>query len=148
MLYFLFLTAHFDEFLQSDFGSALDAAAAIRTRQISSLELSQHVFRRIDASASRLNAYVYQRREQALAAAQRADQAIADGRSVGPFHDVPINVKESFGVEGCPCTWGIPVLKDSEAPAHSVAVRRLLDGGGVLLGATNVPLYLMDGQTF
>src|SRR6185436_2908753 len=47
-----------------------------------------------------------------------------------------------------PCTWGIPAFKDSKAPAHAVAVRRLLDAGAILLGATNVPLLLMDGQSF
>ncbi|HEY6307196.1 MAG TPA: amidase family protein [Candidatus Angelobacter sp.] len=130
-----------------NFGSALDAAAAIRAKQISSVELTQHTFDRIDAFQPRLNAYVYQLREHALAAAQRADEAPA--REVtGIFHGVPINVKESFGVQGQPCTWGIPAFKDAKAPMHSVAVRRLLEAGAILLGATNVPLYLMDGQSF
>lgn len=131
-----------------DFGSALDAAAAIRAREISSLELTEHIFRRIDAYEPKLNAYTYQLREQALETARKADQVLASGASTGPFHGVPVNVKESFGVAGCPCTWGIPMFKDIKAPAHSVPVRRLLDAGSVLLGATNVPLFLMDGQAF
>lgn len=131
-----------------DFGTALDAAAAIRARQISSLELTQHTLRRIDAFQPRLNAYVYQLRDQALAAAKQADEAIARHAGTGVFHGVPINVKESFGVKGRPCTWGIPALKDSKAPADSVPVRRLLDAGSILLGATNVPLLLMDSQAF
>ena len=131
-----------------DFGTALDAAAAIRAKQISSVELTQHTWRRIDAFEPKLNAYVYQLREAALAAAARADEATARGAATGPLHGVPINVKESFGVEGRPCTWGIPFLKNSKAPAHSVAVRRLLDAGAILLGATNVPLELMDYESF
>ena len=94
-----------------DFGSALEAAAAIRERKISSLELTKHTLRRIDAFQPQLNAYVYQLREEALAAAKRADEAIARGTATGVFHGVPINVKESFGVKGQPCTWGIPALK-------------------------------------
>ena len=58
-----------------------------------------------------------------------------------------VNVKESFGVEGQPCTWGFR-HSASKAPAHAVAVRRLLDAGAILLGATNVPFELMDGQSF
>jgi len=131
-----------------DFGTALDAAAAIRAKQISSVELTQHTWRRIDAFEPKLNAYVYQLHEEALGAAARADEATARGAATGPLHGVPINVKESFGVEGRPCTWGIPFLKSSKAPAHSVAVRRLLDAGAILLGATNVPLELMDYQSF
>lgn len=131
-----------------DFGSALDAAAAVRARKISSVELTEHTLRRIDTYQPKLNAYVYQLREQALEQARRADDAAARNTATGPFHGVPINVKESFGVQGQPCNWGIPALKNSKAPKHSVAVRRLLDAGSILLGATNVPIYLMDGQSF
>ena len=131
-----------------DFGFALDAAAAIRARTISSVELTQHVLRRIDAFQPRLNAYVYQLREQALAAAAEADKKLAEGAATGLFHGVPINVKESFGVAGQPCTWGVPALREARAPMHSTAVQRLLDAGCILLGATNVPLFLFDGQSF
>ena len=131
-----------------DFGTALDAAAAIRTKKVSSVEVTQHTLRRIDAFQPVLNAYVYQLRDEALAAAARADDAMARGTATGALHGVPINVKESFGVEGRPCTWGIPPLANSKAPANAVAVRRLLNAGGVLLGATNVPFELMDGQSF
>ncbi|PYR84517.1 MAG: amidase, partial [Acidobacteria bacterium] len=131
-----------------DFGSALAAAAAIRAKKISSVELTQHTFRRIDAFQPRLNAYVYQLREEALSSAKQADERIARNAPLGVLHGVPINVKESFGVQGQPCTWGIPELKHSNAPAHSVAVRRLLDAGTILQGATNVPLFLMDTQAF
>ncbi len=131
-----------------DFGSALDAAAAIRSGQISAVELTQHTLRRIDAYQPKLNAYVYQLREQALEQARQADEAVARKQATGVFHGVPINVKESFGVKGQPCTWGVPSLKDSKAPANAVAVRRLLEAGSILLGATNVPLNLMDGQSF
>ena len=131
-----------------DFGTALDAAAAIRAKNVSSVELTEHTLRRIEAFQPALNAYVYQLRDEALAAAARADEAIARGTATGALHGVPINVKESFGVEGRPCTWGIPPLASTKAPANATAVRRLLDAGAVLLGATNVPFELMDGQSF
>ena len=131
-----------------DFGSALEAAAAIRERKISAVELTQHTLRRIDTSQTKLNSYVYQLRDQALEAAKQADQAIDRKAATGPLHGVPINVKESFGVRGQPCTWGVPEFKDAKAAADSVSVRRLRDAGAILLGATNVPKFLMDGQSF
>jgi amidase len=131
-----------------DFGSAIDAAAAIRARQISAVELTQHTLRRIDAYQPKLNAYVYQLRDQALDAARQADQAIACNATTGVLHGVPINVKESFGVHGQPCTWGVPEFKNTKAPADSVPVRRLKEAGAILLGGTNVPKFLLDGQSF
>ncbi|MBL8217154.1 MAG: hypothetical protein JNK87_40915 [Bryobacterales bacterium] len=131
-----------------NFGSALEAAQAIRDKVTSSAELTEHLFRRMDQYEPKLNSYVYQLREQAMEAARAADQALARGEAMGPLHGVPISVKESFAVEGKPCTWGIPPFQDIPAPADSTAVQRLREAGAVLLGATNVPFSLMDSQSF
>src|ERR1051326_8606154 len=87
-------------------------------------------------------------RQEALEAAGRADEAVARKRKRPPLAGVPVVIKESFGVAGRPCTWGVPALRDARAPANSTAVQRLLDAGAVLLGGTNVPLELMDGQSY
>lgn len=131
-----------------DFVSALDAAARIKAKQVSSVELTSRMFARIDKYNPKLNAFTYQMRDQALAQARQADAALSSGSQVGPFHGVPICVKESFGVKGEPDTWGFVAFKDSRAPANSEAVQRLLDSGAILLGGTNVPLNLMDWQSF
>ena len=131
-----------------EFASALDAAEAIRKKQISSLELTQQIFARIDKFNPQLNAFVYQLREDALARAKQADEAQAGGRSLGVFHGVPVHVKESYAVAGHPCTWGIPALKDSKAPGDSEVVARLRGAGAVLIGATNVPIGLSDWQSY
>lgn len=131
-----------------DFGSALQAAAAINARKISSVELTQHVFNRIDKFQPKLNAFVYQMRDEALASARRADKAVARKHKRLRFAGVPFVVKESFGVAGRPCTWGVPALKDTRAKANSKAVQCLLDAGAVLIGATNVPFQLDDHQSY
>jgi amidase len=131
-----------------DFASALDAAEAIRKKQISSVELTQQTFARIDKFNPQLNAFAYQLREDALARAKQADEAQAGGKSLGVLHGVPVHVKESFAVAGRPCTWGIPALKDSRAPSDSEVVTRLRGAGAVLIGATNVPIALGDWQSY
>lgn len=131
-----------------DFAPALEAAAAIKAKQVSSLELTRRMIARIDRYNPKLDAFVYLMRDQALAQAREADAALSRGDPVGPFHGVPICVKESFGVKGQPDTWGIPAFQGSKAPANSTVVQRLLGSGAVLLGGTNVPLHLMDWQSF
>jgi amidase len=131
-----------------DFASALQAAEAIRKKQVSSVELTRHVFERIERYNPAINAFAYQLKEDALAQAKKADEALARHESLGAFHGVPINVKESFAVAGHPCTWGIPAFKDSKAPLNSAAVERLLGAGAVPIGATNVPVSLADWQSY
>ena len=131
-----------------EFASALEAAEAIRKKHISSFELTQQTFARIDEYNPRLNAFTYQLGEEALARAKHADEVQASGKSLGSLHGVPVHVKESYGVAGHPCTWGIPALKDSKAPSNSEVVARLLSAGAVLIGATNVPIGLGDCQSY
>ncbi|MGC1620580.1 MAG: amidase family protein [Candidatus Acidiferrum sp.] len=131
-----------------EFASALEAADAIRKKHISSFELTQQTFARIDKYNPQLNAFAYQLREDALARAKHADEAQARGKSLGVLHGVPVHVKESFAVAGHPCTWGIPPLKDSKAPSDSEVVARFRGAGAVLIGATNVPLALGDWQSY
>lgn len=132
--------AHWADSLE--FTSALAAAEAIRAKQVSSLELTEEMFSRIDKHGRRLNAFAYEMREEARARAKQLDHAQANGRSLGILHGVPVHVKESFAVAGHPCTWGIQALKGAMATEHSEVVSRLLGAGAVLVGGTNVPSYL------
>jgi amidase len=133
---------------QLDFATALQAADAIRRKQVSSVELTERVFERIDRYNPQLNVFAYQVREDAMAQAAKADAEQAKGRSLGVFHGVPITVKESYGVAGHPATWGIPALRDVPAPQDSDVVARLRAAGAILVGATNVPLALGDWQSY
>jgi len=129
------------------FASALQAAEAIRKKEISSLELTRHVFERIERYNPALNAFAYQLKEEALVRAKEADEAVARKENLGVFHGVPVHVKESFAIAGHPCTWGIPAFKDSKALRNAAVVDRLLGAGAVLIGATNVPVNLADWQS-
>jgi amidase len=134
-----------------EFASALEAAAAVRAGKVSSVELTREIFARIDRYNPELNAFAYQLREDALLRAGKADAAVQQTKSrpeLGVFHGVPVTVKESFAIQGHPCTWGISELRDSRAPQDSAVVRRLLSQGAVLLGATNVPRNLADWQSY
>jgi amidase len=129
------------------FASALEAAEAIRKKEISSVELTRHVFERIERYNPALNAFAYQLKEDALVRAKEADEAVSRQENLGVFHGVPVHVKESFGVAGRPCTWGMRVFKDSKAPRNAAIVDRLQGAGAVLIGATNVPVNLADWQS-
>jgi len=80
--------------------------------------------------------------------ARQADAALRRGKPWGPFHGVPMTIKESYDVAGMPTTWGLPALKDNVAPRNALAVDRLLAAGVVLFGKTNVPAWLADYQSY
>ena len=130
------------------FASAIALAAKIASKAVSSVELLNHYFDRVDRFNPALNAIIVQRRETALARAKRADEALARGERWGPLHGVPMTVKESYDVAGTPTTWGAPQLKDNVAAKDALAISRLEAAGVVVFGKTNVPLMLSDFQSY
>jgi amidase len=129
------------------FAAAAESADAVRTKRISASELVTLMFQRIDRDNPALNAIVWQNREQAMARARQADEALASGSTVGALHGVPVTIKESFAYRGSPNTWGIPALKDAISPRTAVAIERLESAGAIVVGKTNVPVMLGDWQT-
>jgi amidase len=131
-----------------DFASAIDAVHAIRTGQISSVELTTRMLTRIGQYNPKLNAIVTLTPDAALARARAADEARARGNWWGPFHGVPITIKDSYEVDGVRTTGGMPSLKDNVSPRDAVVVARLKGAGAVILGKTNVPVAAADWQSY
>jgi amidase len=130
------------------FASATWLAGEIRERRIGCLELLDFFLARAERHNGALNAIVAWQVDKARERARAADAALARGEPWGPLHGVPMTVKESFNVAGLPTTWGNPLWKDNIAVDNAVVVDRLLAAGAVIFGKTNVPLMLMDMQSF
>ena len=130
------------------FASATDLVRLIKTRQISSSELLEHYFKRIDVHNAPINAVIAQNRDEARKAAKAADAALARGEDLGPLHGVPMTVKESYDVAGYKTTWGVPEMKDNLAREDALSIQRLKRAGAVIFGKTNVPLRLADFQSY
>jgi amidase len=130
------------------FASASRLAQEIRDRRIGCLELLDFFLARAERCNPALNAIVAWQKERARERARAADAALARGEVWGPLHGVPMTVKESFDVAGLPTTWGKPLWKDNIAAGNAVVVERLMAAGAVIYGKTNVPLMLMDSQSY
>jgi indoleacetamide hydrolase len=117
--------------------SVTDAATLVRERLVTSAELTQAYIARADANPG-LNVYITLDRAGALAAARRADAALATGRSLGPLHGVPLVVKDNTHVAGLPNTAATPALRGFVPKESAPTVQKLVDAGAVVLGKTNM----------
>lgn len=130
--------------------SARALATAIRARTVSSAEVVAAFLDRIDAVNDRVNAVVSPvPRAEALAAAHRADRALAAGEALGPIHGLPIAVKDLMDVAGLPTSHGIPTFADGPpASSDSMLAERLRRGGAIFVGKTNTPEHGLGTLTF
>lgn len=130
------------------FSTAGAAAEAIRSKSISSVELTQLMLDRIARHNEKINAIVTLTADAALARAKEADAALIKGENWGVFHGVPMTIKDTFEVEGVRTTAGAPFLSQYIPKQDAIGVSRLKDAGGVILGKTNVPFMAGDVQTY
>ncbi len=124
---------------------ATELVRAIRARQVSSVEVTQHFYDRIERLDSRLNSYLALCQDQAMADARAADDAVARGWTLGPLHGVPISIKDLEMSKGIPTTLGSYVFRDRTPDIDSIVVERVKAAGAIVLGKTNTSEFGQSG---
>ena len=126
---------------------AVELSRAIRSRQVSSVEVTELFYQRIERLDPQLNAYLALCPEQAMADARAADDAVARGWALGPLHGIPISIKDLEMSKGIPTTLGSALFRHRTPEIDSIVVERVKAAGAVVLGKTNTPEFGQSGTT-
>ena len=118
---------------------------ALRSKRISSVELTRDTLARIKAAQPALNAFITIDEEGALAAARAADEAIARS-SGGPLTGIPIAHTDVLMTAGLKTTCGSRMLDHFVAPYDAHVVSGLKSAGTVLVGKTNMDEFAMGSS--
>jgi Asp-tRNA(Asn)/Glu-tRNA(Gln) amidotransferase A subunit family amidase len=108
-------------------------AQLLKTRQVTSTELTKMYLARLHRHNEKLNCVVTFLDEVAVAQAAKADTEIAAGRYRGPLHGIPWGAKDIIAVKGFKTTWGSGAYKDQVIDEEASVVEMLRDAGAVLL---------------
>jgi amidase len=127
---------------------ATELLAQLRTKTLSSRELLDHYLDRIERHNPEVNAVVTIDADRARKDADRADDALARGEDLGPFHGLPVTIKDALETEGMRTTCGAEFLADHVPDRDAIAVQRLRNAGAVIFGKTNTPTMAADGQAY
>ncbi|MCH8345482.1 MAG: Asp-tRNA(Asn)/Glu-tRNA(Gln) amidotransferase subunit GatA [Chloroflexi bacterium] len=118
--------------------SITEAAALIRKRKLSPVELTESCLQRIGSLDARLRAFITVTREDALATAHQAATAIAGGNYKGPLHGIPFALKDLFDTAGVLTTAGSKIMAERVPQEDAEATARLKAAGAILLGKLNM----------
>jgi fatty acid amide hydrolase len=122
---------------------ATELAELLRQKKVSAVELARAHLDRIERFDGELRAFTHVFAEEALAAAQRADDERARGEARGPLHGLPVSVKESIDWAGRAATMGVASRRSFVAERDGAMIETLRAAGAVILGRTNVSQYLI-----
>jgi amidase len=121
--------------------TALEQAAAVRSREVSPTELVEHALRRVEALDAGLGAFLTVTPERALAGARRAERRLRAGGELPPLLGVPTAVKDLNNTAGVRTTFGSTVLADNVPTVDDAVVTRLAAAGTISIGKTNTPEF-------
>ena len=108
-------------------------AALMRTRQVSSAELTKLYLGRLRKYDPALKCVITYTDDLAVQQAERADRELAVGHYRGPLHGIPWGAKDLIAWPGYPTTWGATPLKDQVIDTKATVAVRLVEAGAVLV---------------
>src|SRR6266849_3422971 len=115
------------------FASVRQLADSVKSRQVSSVRLTEMYLKRLKRYDSALKFVVTLTEERALAQAKQADAEIAAGKYRGPLHGLPWGAKDLLAVKGYRTTWGAGGFESQMIDEDATVVKRLDDAGAVLV---------------
>ena len=131
------------------FMTATEMVQKIRDNQLSCREVMAAHLNQIERVNPIVNAIVTRiPAEQALARADAADEALAQGKAIGPLHGLPIAHKDLVPTKDMRTTFGSPIYKDFVPDHDGLIVERLKKAGAITIGKTNTPEFGAGSQTF
>jgi len=110
-----------------------DLAELVRTRAVSSMELTELYLDRLRRHGPRLECVITLTEDRAKRQARLADAEIARGRYRGPLHGIPWGAKDLLAVQGYRTTWGAKPYEQQVLEDDATVVRKLDAAGAVLV---------------
>jgi Asp-tRNA(Asn)/Glu-tRNA(Gln) amidotransferase A subunit family amidase len=120
----------------------------IRTRAVSSTELTKLYLERLKKYDPALKCVVTLTEELALKQAEAADREIAAGRYRGPLHGIPWGAKDLISYPGYRTTWGAGPYKEQTLDTKATVARKLEEAGAVLVAKLTLGALAMGDQWF
>ncbi|HJS53265.1 MAG TPA: amidase [Chitinophagaceae bacterium] len=130
------------------FYSISQLAGLIKSKQISSVELTKFFIERLKKWGDTLECVISLTEDTALAQAKRADEEIKNGKYRGLLHGIPYGLKDLFAVKGYKTTWGTTPYKDQFVDEDSYVYKRLRNAGAVLCAKLSLGALAFNNKWF
>ena len=125
--------------------TAYELSEMLKTREISSVELTKEQLKRIEEAEKKVEGYITLTKESAIKKAEEIDKKITDGEKLSPLAGIPMAIKDNICTKDVKTTCASKMLYNFEPPYSATASLKLSDC--VMLGKTNMDEFAMGSST-
>ena len=124
-----------------------EAAAGLRRKDFSPVDLTNACLQRIEAIDGKLHSFLTRTGDLALKQAKQAEKELSSGEDRGPLHGIPIALKDLYATKGIRTTCHSAVLQDWLPDIDAAAVTKLQEAGTILLGKLGMHEFAFGGPS-
>jgi len=123
-------------------------ASHIKKANVSSRMVVDHFYSRLKMIQEKLNAITqFEDATKLRDSADTIDHLLKQGEELGALAGIPFTIKDAMRMQGYVCAKGSMALKGFRADDDATVLKRLKASGGLVLGQTNVPEFLLAYDT-
>ncbi|MCD7771737.1 MAG: Asp-tRNA(Asn)/Glu-tRNA(Gln) amidotransferase subunit GatA [Oscillospiraceae bacterium] len=126
---------------------AYELSDMLKSGEISSVELTQSVFDRIEKTDPTIGAYLTLNRESALFDAEKIDLKRASGDELSPLAGIPIGIKDNISTAGIRTTCASRMLENYTPVFDATVITKLKNAGAIITGKLNMDEFAMGSST-
>lgn len=127
--------------------TAHELTTKIINKEVTSKEITENIFKRIEAVEPKVKAYVTLLKEEALQQAVAVDAKIAAGEKVGALAGIPIAIKDNMNIKGIKTTCSSKILHNFVSPFDATIIELLKKEDAIFIGKTNMDEFAMGSST-
>ena len=127
--------------------TAIEMRDKLKNKEISSREIVNAHFDRIEEIEGDLNSFITLTKEEALRAADRVDNKIKNGENLGILAGIPIGVKDNIITKDIRTTCGSKILENFIPPYEATVIEKIKNADGIILGKTNMDEFAASYST-
>ena len=127
--------------------TAVELSEMLKSKQISSVELTKSVFERIENVEDKIEAYVTLDKESAMKKAEEIDNKRAQGEILNDLAGIPIGIKDNISTKGLKTTCSSRMLENYVPPFNATVMEKVNNSGMIVTGKLNMDEFAMGSST-
>jgi aspartyl-tRNA(Asn)/glutamyl-tRNA(Gln) amidotransferase subunit A len=124
-----------------------EAGELLEKKEISSLELTEAVLKRIEEKEPEINAFITITADYAKEKAKKVDEKRAKDEKLSRLAGIPYSLKDVYNTNGFQTTAGSKILEGYISPYNATVYQKLEDADAVLVGKTNCDCFGFGSST-